>query len=86
MTCPAPSGRRPSSSSIATVSLSTARHLGSGPCSTWRRDSVLGVQAGVAAGMRVLGFAEGARAVVLAAADAPVFGAMRGLPALVLRV
>jgi hypothetical protein len=36
--------------------------------------------------MRVLGFAEGARAVALAAAGAEVFGAMRDLPALVLRV
>ena len=43
-------------------------------------DSVLGVQAGVAAGMRVLGYADEARGASLAAAGAEVFVAMRELP------
>ena len=47
-------------------------------------DSVVGVQAGVAAGMRVLGYAGPDRAGELAAAGAHVFGAMSGLPRLVL--
>jgi HAD superfamily hydrolase (TIGR01509 family) len=66
--------------------LHAAERMGANPKdSVVVEDSVLGVQAGVAAGMRVLGFAEGARAVALAAAGAEVFGAMRHLPALVLR-
>jgi HAD superfamily hydrolase (TIGR01509 family) len=43
-------------------------------------DSVLGVQAGVAAGMRVLGYADEGRRASLAAAGAEVFVAMRELP------
>jgi HAD superfamily hydrolase (TIGR01509 family) len=67
--------------------LHAADRMGAAPSDTVVvEDSVLGVQAGVAAGMRVLGFAAGARAVALAAAGAEVFGAMRDLPALVLRV
>jgi HAD superfamily hydrolase (TIGR01509 family) len=67
--------------------LYAAERMGAAPSDTVVvEDSLLGVQAGVAAGMRVFGFAEGARAVALAAAGAEVFGAMRDLPALVLRV
>lgn len=45
-------------------------------------DSPAGVQAGVAAGMRVLGYARGASADALRAAGAEPFGDMTGLPAL----
>jgi HAD superfamily hydrolase (TIGR01509 family) len=46
-------------------------------------DSVLGVQAGVAAGMRVLGFASDQRARELSAAGAEVFASMGDLAALI---
>jgi beta-phosphoglucomutase-like phosphatase (HAD superfamily) len=45
-------------------------------------DSLPGVTAGVAAGMRVLAFAEGALADRLAAEGGEVFGHMRELPRL----
>lgn len=47
-------------------------------------DSILGVRAGVAARMRVLGYADRARAPELAAAGAEVFAAMSDLPGLIL--
>ena len=47
-------------------------------------DSILGVRAGVAAHMRVLGYADEARAPELAAAGAQVFAAMSALPGLIL--
>ena len=64
--------------------LHAAARMGASPRDTVVvEDSVLGVRAGVAAGMRVLGYAEGTRAVALAGAGAEVFGAMRDLPALI---
>ncbi len=66
--------------------LHAARTMGAAPhgCVVVE-DSVVGVQAGVAAGMRVLGFAPaGSRGRALAAAGAEVFADMRRLPVLIL--
>jgi len=65
--------------------LHAAKSMGASPGETVVvEDSVLGVRAGVAAGMRVLGFADDARAAVLAGAGAEVFRAMSELPRLIL--
>lgn len=66
--------------------LHAARRMGAAPheCVVVE-DSVVGVQAGVAAGMRVLGFAPaGSRGLALVDAGAEVFSDMDRLPALIL--
>jgi HAD superfamily hydrolase (TIGR01509 family) len=63
--------------------LHAAARMGFEPASSVvMEDSVAGVQAGVAAGMRVLGYARGAEAQELRAAGAEPFGAMERLPEL----
>ncbi|HEX5147394.1 MAG TPA: HAD-IA family hydrolase [Conexibacter sp.] len=63
--------------------LHAAAQMGFDPATTTVvEDSAAGVQAGVAAGMRVLGYAEGEAAAALRAAGAEPFGAMARLPAL----
>jgi HAD superfamily hydrolase (TIGR01509 family) len=63
--------------------LHAAERMGFDPATTAVvEDSVAGVRAGVAAGMRVLGYADGADAGTLRAAGAEPFGDMAALPEL----
>ncbi|ARV58131.1 hypothetical protein BZZ01_05310 [Nostocales cyanobacterium HT-58-2] len=52
------------------------------PCCTVVEDSILGVRAGVAAGMKVLGYTEQNQAISLEAYGARVFHSMNQLPSL----
>ncbi|WP_306557813.1 HAD-IA family hydrolase [Nostoc sp. 'Peltigera malacea cyanobiont' DB3992] len=63
--------------------LYTAKNMGfPAPSCTVVEDSVLGVRAGVAAGMRVLGYTEQSEATLLEASGARVFYSMYQLPSL----